>query len=88
MIELHQYGRALLQQKKQKEALDVFKQNYQQHPGEFTTLMGLTRGYSANGDYKSALKYANQALALAPDPANKAFIQRMIGTLNEGKDIN
>jgi tetratricopeptide (TPR) repeat protein len=88
MIELHQYGRQLLQQKKQKEALEVFKQNHQQHPGEFTTLMGLTRGYSANGDYKSALKYANQALALAPDPANKAFIQRMIGQLNEGKDIN
>jgi len=88
MIELHQYGRQLIQQKKQKEALEVFKQNYDKHPGEFTTLMGLTRGYSANGDYRSALKYANQALALAPDPNNKAFIQRMIGQLNEGKDIN
>jgi tetratricopeptide (TPR) repeat protein len=88
MIELHQYGRQLLIQKKQKEALDIFKQNHDKHPGQFTTLMGLTRGYSANGDYKSALKYANQALVLAPDPGNKAFIQRMIGQLSEGKDIN
>ena len=30
-------------------------------------MMGLVRGYSANGEYKNALKYANQALPLAPD---------------------
>lgn len=88
MIELHQYGRQLLQQKKNKEALDIFKQNHEKHPGEFTALMGLARGYSANGDYKSAMKYANQALTVVPDQGNKAFIQRMIGKLAEGKDIN
>jgi hypothetical protein len=32
MNEIHQYGRQLLQQKKTKEALDIFKINFQKHP--------------------------------------------------------
>ena len=49
--------------------------------------MGMTRGYSANGDFKNALKYGIMALPLAP--ANqKAGVQNMIDKLKEGKDIN
>ena len=88
MQELHGYGRQLLQQKQAKEAMAIFKTNYDQHPNEYTTLMGLVRGYAANGDYKSALKYANQALAIAPDQPSKNNLQRMIGLLGEGKDVN
>ena len=88
MNEIHQYGRQLLQQKKNKEALEIFKTNFQKNPNQFTTLMGLTRGYSANGDFKSALKYANQALALAPDTNNKNNVSTMIDTLKAGKDAN
>ena len=87
MNEIHQYGRALLTQKKNKEAMEIFKMNFQKNPNQFTTLIGLMRGYSANGDYKTALKYGNQALPLSP--ANqKAGVETMIGKLKEGKDIN
>lgn len=88
MNEIHQYGRQLLNQKKSKEALEIFKSNFQKNPNQFTTLMGLTRGYSANGDYKNALKYANQALALAPDTNNKNNVTTMIEKLKAGKDAN
>lgn len=88
MQELHQYGRQLLQQKKTKEALEVFKLNYSKNPGQYTTLIGMTRGYSASGDYKEALKYANQALPLAPPGQNKAFITTAIDKLKKGQDIN
>ena len=88
MNDIHQYGRRLLQQKKNKEALDVFKTNYDKNPNQFTTLVGLTRGYSANGDYKTALKYAQQAMPLAPDSNNKSSVQTMIDKLKEGKDVN
>lgn len=88
MQEIHQYGRQLIQQKQPKEALEIFRKNAEKYPGQFTTLMGLTRGYSANGDYKNALKYATQAEALAPDPQNKSNLQRMTGLLKEGKDVN
>lgn len=88
MQQLHQYGRQLLQQKKNKEALEVFKINLAKNPNQFTTLMGITRGYSANGDYKSALKTAKQALPLAPSGQNKTFVEDAIKKLEAGKDIN
>jgi hypothetical protein len=88
MFDLHQYGRQLIGLKMYTEALDVFKMNYEKHPNEFTTLVGLVRGNSATGDYKTALKYANQALPLAPDPANKINVEGMIKKLKDGKDVN
>ena len=88
MLEIHQYGRQLLQQKKNKEALEVFKMNFDKNPNQFTTLMGLARGYSANGDYKNALKYAKMALPLAPNPQNKSVVENGIKKLEDGKDMN
>ena len=88
MQELHQYGRQLIQQKRAKEALEVFKLNAQKNPNQFTTYMGLARGYSANGDYANALKNAQLAQPLAPNQANKDAVDKMIATLKEGKDIN
>jgi hypothetical protein len=88
MNQLHQYGRQLLAQKKNKEALEVFKMNAAKNPNQFTTIMGLVRGYSANADYKTALKYAQQALPMAPNAVNKTNIETMIKKLQEGKDAN
>ncbi|HEX6179795.1 MAG TPA: DUF2911 domain-containing protein [Chitinophagaceae bacterium] len=88
MNQLHQYGRSLLMQKKNKEALEVFKMNATKNPNQFTTTMGLVRGYSANGDYKTALKYAQQALPMAPNHQNKTNVETMIKKLQEGKDAN
>ena len=88
MNELHQYARSLLQQKNSKGALEIFKLNHSKHPGQFTTVIGLARGYSATGDYKNALKYARQALPLAPHDANKTFVENAIKKLEAGEDIN
>ncbi len=88
MQEIHQYGRSLLTQKKNKEALEVFKMNYDKNPDQYTTLMGLMRGYSANGDYPTALKYAQQALPLAPNQQNKSVVETAIQKLKDGKDVN
>jgi len=88
MNDVHQYGRTLLNQKKNKEALEVFKSNFAKYPNQFTTLMGMVRGLSANGNYAEALKYANQALALAPDTNNKNNVSAMIEKLKANKDVN
>jgi hypothetical protein len=88
MNELHQYARQLLLQKKSKEAFDVFKINYDKHPNVFTTNMGMARGYSAIGDYKKALAYAQKAQPQAPNQPNKVGVETAIKKLQEGKDIN
>lgn len=90
MADIHLYGRQLLGEKKPKEALEAFKFNYDKHPDEMMTNVGLARGYSANGEYKKALEYMKkaQALVLVTDPINKANIEKMIPMLEQGKDIN
>ena len=88
MQELHNYGRQLLRDKKNALALEAFKLNAQKNPNVFTTNMGLMRGYSANGDYKNALKFAKAALPQATDKANKDAIEKYIKMLGEGKDVN
>jgi hypothetical protein len=88
MTEVHQYGRQLLSLKFYKMAFDVFKANSDKYPNQFTTLMGMTRGYSGMGDFKNALKYAQLALPLAPDQQNKNNIETIIQKLKDGKDIN
>jgi tetratricopeptide (TPR) repeat protein len=87
MFQMHNYGRNLIAQKNPKEALVVFKMNFDKNPNQFTTLVGLARAYSANGDYKTALKYLSQALPLSP-LAQKSNVETMISKLKEEKDIN
>jgi len=87
MFEIHGYGRSLIAQKKPKEALEIFKMNFQKNPNQMTTLVGLVRGYAANGDYKTALDYANKAMTVT-DAQNKSNIQTMIDKLKAGKDVN
>jgi tetratricopeptide (TPR) repeat protein len=88
MAEVHQYGRSLLAQKRGKEAFEVFKMNHAKNPEEFTTLMGMTRGYSAIGDYKKALEFAQKTLPKAPDDNAKATLTTMIEKLKKGENAN
>jgi len=87
-FEVHQYARQLLTAKKYQEAFAVFKMNYDAHPGIYITTGGMVRGYSAIGNYKEALKYAQMALPLAPPGQAKAMMEKAIETLKAGKDMN
>lgn len=71
-----------------KEAMEVFKLNYNKYPNDNTTNLGMARGYSALGNYKKALEFAQKALSLAPDAAAKSNIEKLIQPLKDGKDIN
>jgi hypothetical protein len=87
-LELHQYGRQLLQEGKKQEAFAVWQTNAKKHPNEWPVNVGLARGNSAVGNYKEALKYAKLALAQAPDENNKKNLQTGIEKLEQGKDMN
>lgn len=88
VLEIHTYGRQLIAQGKKAEALEVFKYNAKQNKGTWPVDFGLARGYSAVGDYKSALKHLKIAEGRAPDQPNKDAIAAYITQLGEGKDIN
>jgi tetratricopeptide (TPR) repeat protein len=88
MNDLQQYGRQLISMKKPKAALEVFQFNYNKNPDQFTTLVGMARGLSANGEYAKAADYVNKALPLAPNEAVKKSMADMLEKLKSGKDIN
>jgi tetratricopeptide (TPR) repeat protein len=86
--QLQQFGRQLVAAKKPQAALEVFQFNYDKNPNQFAALIGMARGLSATGEYAKALEFANKALPLAPNDANKQAVQAMIEKLQAGKDIN
>ena len=88
MLDVHYYARTLLNQNQPKEAFAVFKINYDKHPDEFTTNVGMARAYSSLTDYKKALPYLKKALPNAPDEMNKTRGREMIVKLEKGGDIN
>lgn len=67
MRELHFYARTLLDQGKAEEGLKVFELNRARNPlDNFTTYVGLGRGYMAVGKYKEAAGYFRMAAPNAP----------------------
>jgi len=80
-------GRNLITAKRIDRALEVFNANQKKNGDIFQVNAGFMSYYSAKGDFKKALEYANKALAQAPEAA-KATVNANIAKLKEGKDIN
>src|SRR5262249_28812784 len=86
-LEIHQYGRQLINQKKNAEAMEVFKLNVERNGEAWPTNVGMMRAYAANGDNAKALEYAKKALAQAPDDLNKKNLQTIVNDLSAGKPL-
>jgi hypothetical protein len=86
-IDLHQYGRRLISEKKEKEALEIFRLSYERNGDQWPVHVGLARGYAANGDPKQALEHARKALVQAPDPLNRQSLEAMVAALEAGRPI-
>jgi hypothetical protein len=86
-MDLHQYGRRLLTEKRSTEAMKIFLLNYDRNGDQWPVHVGLARGYAANGDSKQALEHARKALPQAPDDLNRKSLDAMIAALEAGQPI-
>jgi hypothetical protein len=86
-VQLYFYGRQLQGDKKQDEALAIFRSAAKKYPGEWTSHMAMARVYSAQGDFDNALKEVKLSLAGAPD-SNKANLENYLKRLQNKEDIN
>jgi hypothetical protein len=86
-LDLHQYGRRLLAEKKDKEAMEIFQLNFERNGEQWPVHVGLARGYAANGDPKQALEHARKALTQAPDALNRQSLKAMAAALEAGRAI-
>jgi len=87
-LEIHQYGRQLLGEKKTEEAMAVFKLNQERNGDAWPVHVGLTRGYAAQGDLKAALEHAQKAAKQAPDELNRKSLEAMVKALSQGQNIS
>jgi tetratricopeptide (TPR) repeat protein len=86
-LQLYVYGRQLQGEKKQEEALAVYRANGKKFPEHWTTHLGLARVYSASGDFDGATKELRAALPGAPE-ANKPGLENLLKRLQAKEDIN
>jgi len=86
-LQLYFYGRQLQGDKKQDEALAVYRSNAKKYPDSWTSHLGLARVYSAQGDFDNAVKEMKAALPTAPD-SNKSNLENYLKRLQAKEDIN
>jgi len=86
-LQLYFYGRQLQGEKKQEEALAIFRSTAKKFPDYWTTHLGMARVYSAQGDFDNAVKEAKLSLTSAPE-ANKNTIEAYAKRLEKKEDIN
>jgi hypothetical protein len=86
-LQLYIYARQLQADKKQDEALVVYRSTAKKFPDYWTTHLGLARVYSAQGDFDNAVKEAQKSLTGAPD-ANRNALEGYVKRLQAKEDIN
>jgi tetratricopeptide (TPR) repeat protein len=86
-LQLHGYARQLMGQGKQAEAFQIFQQNAKKNPDQWVVHVGLSRMYSAQGDFAKAAQEMNTAIASAPD-GQKQPLQNLAKRLGDKQDIN
>lgn len=86
-LQLYSYGRGLENQKRNAEAIDVYKKSYAKNPDDLYSLLAITRGYSLQGKNKEALKYANQTLPYAKNTYFAQYAEDIVTNLKEGKPL-
>ena len=83
--ELNTLGYRLLQAKRTRDAIEIFKLNVEAYPGGFNTYDSLGEAYLRNGDKELAI--ANYKKSLELNPKNKSAIDALASLTNERKEV-
>jgi tetratricopeptide (TPR) repeat protein len=82
------YARLLIAAKRADRALEVMQASQKKNGDVFSVNNGLMYAYSSKLDFKNALKFAEKAMAQAPNEQIKKAVEGFITKIKEGKDIN
>jgi tetratricopeptide (TPR) repeat protein len=86
-LQLLMYGSNLNKMKKHQDAFNIFKINYDKHPKESYTNLGMVMGYYFLDNKKEAIKYAEKGKQIATDPNWKSYFASLITDMNAGKEV-
>ena len=85
---LYSYGRRLQTEKRDAEAMDIFKEVAKRYPDTAYAHLSNARIKSAAGDFAGAAEDAKKAQAAATTDQQKNAIKALIDRLNAKQDIN
>ncbi len=86
-LQLYVYGRQLQGEKKQEEAISLYRSNAKKFPDDWTSHLGLARVYSSTGDFDNAVKEIKVALTGAPE-ISRPGLENNLKRLQAKDDIN
>jgi tetratricopeptide (TPR) repeat protein len=86
-VQMHIYARGLQNEGKQAEAFQIFQENAKKNPENWIVHVGLSRMYSAKGDFPNATKEMSTAITSAPE-GQKQPLQALAKRLEAKEDIN
>jgi DUF2911 family protein len=86
-LQLHQYARQLLGQKRNEEAYAIFRDNAKKHPDQWFVHTGLARMYCAQNKFDDAAKEMKLSMVAAPDD-QKVYLDGLVKQLEAKQNIN
>jgi tetratricopeptide (TPR) repeat protein len=86
-LQLHQYARQLLGEKRNEEAYAIFRDNAKKHPDQWFVHTGLARMYCAQSKFDDATKEMRLSMAAAPAD-QKTYLDGLEKRLEAKQDIN
>jgi hypothetical protein len=86
-LQLHQYARQMLGEKRNEEAYAIFRENAKKHPDQWFVHTGLARMYSAQSKFDDAAKEMKLSTAAAPAD-QKSYLDGLEKRLEAKQDIN
>ncbi len=86
-IQMHSYARQMQIDGKADEAFVIYRENARKYPDQWIVHVGLSRMYSAQGDFANAAKEMNTAAAGAPDGQKQPLLAFAL-RLAAKEDIN
>lgn len=86
-IQVHQFARQLLGEKRNEKAYAVFRENARKHPDQWFVHTGLARMFSSQNKFDDATKEMKVAMAAAPDD-QRSYLDGLLKRLEAKQDIN
>jgi tetratricopeptide (TPR) repeat protein len=86
--QLYTYARGLQAQKREADAMEIFKEVAQKSPDDLFGHMAQARIKSHAGDYAGAAEEVKAGIAVTPDGAQKEALKGLLDKLNAKQDIN
>lgn len=86
-LQLYVYGRQLQGDKKEEQALAIYRSNAKKFPDDWTSHLGMARVYSAKKDFDNAIRELDLSLKTAPE-SNRPSLENYVQRMKAKDDIN